>query len=306
MNKDTKVFAAILAVVVAAAVVIFLLYSYWPRSSEETTVVTGGPTDGNQPWQEEKQQMEEKIQQLEEQLAQERETVPVPEPRLANIFGADAGAVLADPGAASPEALDQEVADFFSYLDKQAFVRRAGLPGGTYAWYREMVTRLSENPPLIQQEKRDIYALKKNEAHFYRMLGKKNLLLAQAIIRNEADVLEPVSAVFYAWAVSGASDQDAMKGRPSEETMYEYAAFFLKTYAGRSYLFRRTPEVRTLVTYYSILALDRANKDRLNKYGLDIRPYVNSCIDNLRKQKGLMYTQRYLDSLEVLKQEYAR
>ena len=86
--------------------------------------------------------------------------------------------------------------------------------------------------------------------------------------------------------------------------LYEYAGFFLHSLGGRSYLLRRDPTVRIMATYYSVLILDRANEEGLNRHGIDIRPHIDSVAEEIRNARGLVFRKDYLDTLEELKEKY--
>jgi hypothetical protein len=88
--------------------------------------------------------------------------------------------------------------------------------------------------------------------------------------------------------------------------MYEYAGFFLNALAGKSYLLRRDSKVRILTTYYSILILDRANDETLNRHGIDISPYIDFLFYEILNQRGLVYQRQYLAELVGLKEKYKK
>jgi hypothetical protein len=97
-----------------------------------------------------------------------------------------------------------------------------------------------------------------------------------------------------------------IKGYPPLNVMYEYAGFFLNTLAGKSYLLRRDSKVRILTIYYSILILDKANDETLNRHGIDIRPYIDFLFYDVINQRGLVYRKQYLAELIGLKEKYKR
>ena len=158
----------------------------------------------------------------------------------------------------------------------------------------------------VTDEAKDPYSLIQNIAHFYRVLGKRDVLRIREILTRESQILEPVASLFYDWAVSGDRCEGGIKGRPSEEMMYEYAAFFLDTLAGKSYLLRRDTRVRILTTYYSVLFLDRANREMLNRHGLDIRQSIDHCRVDLRNHRGLVSRKAYLDTLDAVQKKYEK
>jgi hypothetical protein len=59
-----------------------------------------------------------------------------------------------------------------------------------------------------------------------------------------------------------------------------------------------------LVNYYSLLLLDQANRKELNRFGIDIRPYIDFLFYDITNQKGIMYRERYLSVLAALQNRY--
>ena len=111
-------------------------------------------------------------------------------------------------------------------------------------------------------------------------------------------------ATIFSLFASGDRCETLKKDLPSAEVMYEYASFFLNTLSGKSYLLRRDSKVRILTSYYCVLILDMANDETLNKYGIDIRPYIDSTIQDMNNQKRLVYRRPYLETLAGLKKKY--
>lgn len=202
--------------------------------------------------------------------------------------------------------LERKITSFFSYLD-----RKRGADGGdnpeeksTEEIFETAVSDLAGHPPLITGETRDLVSLMRNRAHFFRILGKERIALIVDILRSEEDVLEPAMADFYRYYVrESCCGPDSRKCIP-DKILYEYAGFFLDTLSGRSYLMRRHPVLRTLVRYYSILILDRANEKGINRHGIDIRPHIELVLSEVKVQGGLLYQQRYVRRLVELEKDY--
>ena len=200
--------------------------------------------------------------------------------------------------------IESQIMSFFSYLDKQPYVQSYNFEGGTYLQYQIAINKLSSNPPVIVGEMQSLYTMVRNVAHFYRVMGKKPIFLTRQILQNESDVMESVMKTFYQWYTLADKGPAAMGGRPSPEMMYEYAGYLLNTLGGRSYLLRRSPKLRTLTTYYCVLALDKANEEELNSTGIDIRPYIKSCLLEINNQIGLVYQKEYIAKLSELSLKY--
>jgi hypothetical protein len=111
-------------------------------------------------------------------------------------------------------------------------------------------------------------------------------------------------AVFYAATVECGKPLTG-DGQPLPiDRLYDYAGYFLNTLGGRSYLLRRESKMRMLVSYYAILLVDRANDGKFNRYGIDVRPYIDYLFYDISNQKGLTYRERYLTRLTALRNKY--
>ncbi|MEA1970226.1 MAG: hypothetical protein U9N37_01230, partial [Thermodesulfobacteriota bacterium] len=113
-------------------------------------------------------------------------------------------------------------------------------------------------------------------------------------------IIEPVIEMFYGWGLREIENKSG-KIEACEGDLYEYAAFFLNTVAGKAYLLRRKSGIRMLLTYYSILTLEMANKKTLNHYGVDIIPHVTLLIDDINRYSGLEYKDKYLERLDSIR-----
>ena len=109
---------------------------------------------------------------------------------------------------------------------------------------------------------------------------------------------------FFAWFMSKDKCQAQARQSPSIEILYEYAGYFLNTLAGRSYLLRRDPKTRIMTIYYCVLIIDKANDRKINSNGIDIRPHIESSLNNMFDQGKLIGRKQYLTTLEKLKVKY--
>jgi hypothetical protein len=150
----------------------------------------------------------------------------------------------------------------------------------------------------------NLNSLRRNVTHLYRVLGKDRIELLKVILQSESAVIEPAMAVMHAWLVVCSDDSASGADKQHLKEIYPYAAYFLNTLGGRSYLLRRDSKVRMLMNYYAVLTVDMANDNKTNAYGLDIRPYIDYLFYDINNQKGLMYRERYLTQLAALKDKY--
>jgi hypothetical protein len=199
------------------------------------------------------------------------------------------------------DEIHQEVIRFFRYLDHKDYIKAYELREGTYKHFLKLIGKLSANPPVISGERRDIYTLTHNIAHFYRVVGKKDVFLIRDILSNEREITEPTMKLFYEWITKGIENKRE-EVKTTTKDIYEYAGFFLNTLGGKAYLSRRDSRTRILVTYYSLLILDKANRERLNRHGIDIRPPLTLLMDDIRNQKNLKCKREYLKRLKAIRE----
>jgi hypothetical protein len=286
------------------AVVAYFLYTNvkrWHRGEVESAV-----REEQKYWQVKTEDLEHEISSLHEEIT-ELKGQGLPEKKLVEVFGEETAAPGTPPGTRprfSPGELDRKVMAFFAYLDNQPYVQAYELEGGSYSAYLQAVEDLSANQPKVSGELDSLYTMIRNVAHFYRVLGKNRVNLTKEILANESEIVESVMNTFYQWYTLEPAQRSSMAGRPGDEVLYEYAGFFLNTLGGRSYLARRAPRVRVLTHYYSVLLLDRANDEKMNANGIDIRPHIRSAYNDIKLQMGLFYQKLYLEQLEKLMRKY--
>lgn len=193
---------------------------------------------------------------------------------------------------------------FFQHLDSRDYIRSFELKENSQAYFTALAYRLLDNPPVVSRESDDLYTILRNMAHFFRIIGKDNILLIKSILDRERDKIEDVAAEFYFWTSSGICKSDRFSFKPTLAKMYEYAGFFLNTMGGRSYLFRRDSRSRLLVNYYSILLVDQANEKGLNRHGIDITLLIPLLVREIESSNQLIYKENYLDRLYALLEKY--
>ncbi len=200
--------------------------------------------------------------------------------------------------------LASDLHHFFIHLDQQEYLRPFDLKEPSQTYFIALAAKLLDNPPVVSRESDDLYTMLKNMAHFFRVIGKDNILLIKTILDRERDKIEDVAGDLYQWTVISACGHKQFKLNVPLSKLYEYAGFFLNTMGGRSYLFRRDSRSRLLVDYYAILIIDRANEKQMNKYGIDIRPIIPRLIQEIESSNQLIYKEHYLDRLYDLQEKY--
>lgn len=254
---------------------------------------------------EEKQELQDRITLLEDEIEElTRTTPPAPSP-LTAIIGEREAAPSLDFSKTTCEEIDQQIQAFFGYLDEQEYIRAYNLPEGSQSHLKLMVDKLLANPPIVIRETDSLFSILTNTAHFYRVLGKDNIVMTKEILSREADRLETNLALFDQWSQTGNLCQPSRTEiRLPLQSLYEYAGFFLTTLGGQSYLFRRNSHIRLMVKYYCIMILDRANTNIVNRHGIDIVPHLESLISEMEISETIVYKEHYIRTLRDLKNKY--
>ncbi len=202
------------------------------------------------------------------------------------------------------KALAARLHGFFSLLDKEEYFHQfqVGLPAQQY--FLKLAKKLLSNPPVVSRETDDLYTMLKNMAHFFRVIGGRNITIIKTILDRERDTVEDVAADLYQWTTGPECDEPEFSFHAPINQLYEYAGFFLNSISGRSYLFRRDSRSRLLVNYYAILLVNEANKEGDNRYGIDLRSLIPRAIDEIEHSNQLIYKEKYLDTLYGLMEKY--
>ncbi len=196
------------------------------------------------------------------------------------------------------EDLEQDMLRFCRSLDEREYIKAYRLPDGTYRHLVKILNDLAAYPPIVA-EATDPYKLKLNQEHFLRVLGKDNISLLLDILTNETEMMESTAEMVFDWINKGI-EAKSPEIRMTQKELYEYAAFFLNTLSGKAYLWRRDSKTRILATYYSILVVDRANREKMNRHNVDIRPSVAHLMDDLVNYRNLSYRGLYIKKLKSL------
>jgi len=289
---------AVLIIIVLAAAGAF----YFTKRTIVETVSRPAVEEEKKVWQEKTRDLEKKITELQDEV--KKNEALVPQEKLSEAFG-DAAALPAQEKENRCQQLNQQTAKFFSYLNDKGYVKAQGINGDAYEQYKKAIGLLETTRPLISGETQDLYTLMRNISFFYRVLGDKTIRVALAILSQESEIMEPTIQLFYdatnPWTGCGSVQPIGL----SSEALYDYASFFINTIAGHAYLARRDLKVRTIGLYYSVLVIDKANENGLNKYGIDVRPAINSLLEDLESQRGLLYKKDYVSTLTELQKKYA-
>ncbi len=202
--------------------------------------------------------------------------------------------------------IENSIQDFFTYLNKERYVRNLEGDLDSYERFKRVMMKLSSEPPVPAGENMDTLIMTRNIYHFYRLLENEDLRLIREILRNEADSLELNLDIFYKWLMSGDQCPDPKKTRPSLEVLYQYAGFFLNTIGGRAYLYRRPLNVRLLISYYALLIVHEADKKGENRYGIDVFPEITPLAREISLYPDFHYQNEYILQLTQLQNYYLK
>jgi hypothetical protein len=193
---------------------------------------------------------------------------------------------------------------FFTHLDRQEYIQDFHLGVSAQEYFLGLATKLLNNPPVVSRESDDLYTILKNMAHFFRVIGGKNIMMIKTILDRERETIEDVAADLFQWTTGQQCRTEGFTFHTPLNKMYEYAGFFLSSMGGRSYLFRRDSRSRLLVNYYAILLVDRANREGINRHGIDLKPLLSTTINEIENTNQLIYKEKYLDALYALEEKY--
>ena len=194
---------------------------------------------------------------------------------------------------------------FYTHLDAQPYVQSFHLEKPCNVYFTELIQKLLDNPPVITRETDALLTIVKNTTHFFRVLGKDNIIFLKTVLEHEKPSLEDMLADYYSLAETPDGLQKSFSLHLPQDALYDYAGFFLNTMGGRLYLFRRDPATRMTVTYYAILLIDKANRQSNNREGIQIKQAVDSLIADIEGSSNqLRFKDRYLDKLYELKEKY--
>lgn len=194
---------------------------------------------------------------------------------------------------------------FYHHLDSQPYMIEYDLKESSEVHFSKLIQHLLNNPPIVSGEINDLFTILQNTAHFYRVIGKENIIILKGILDREKDEFETVLADFFSLLQAPSCLQEQFNLKFSEEALYDYAGFFLNTMGGRLYLFRRDSMSRMVVSYYAILLINRANANEANRHGIDIGPFIDQLIGEMEStSKNFRLLDLYLDKLYELKELY--
>ena len=202
--------------------------------------------------------------------------------------------------------IEQDMAEFFHYLNQKTFVRHLSPEKDSQTRFKEILRRLVAKPPIPAGEGIDPRYIIENVYHFFRVLDREDLRLMRGVLRNEEDTMEINLEIFYRWLMPGCECPDPEALRPPPHVVYEYAGFFMNTIGGRTYLFRRSSAVRLLVSYYCLMIVHEADKKGRNTYGIDVLPLIEPLKREINYFPGFQFQSEYIDKLNAIQNYYLK
>ncbi len=194
---------------------------------------------------------------------------------------------------------------FYTHLDQQPYFQDISPKEPSKVYFSKLLQKLANNPPTVIRETDNLYTLLQNTSHFFRLLGKKNIILSKKILATESKSFEQIVQAFYILTAHPEYLKKEYALSIPPQGMTDYAVFFLKTMGGRMYLFRRDSATRMVITYYAIKTLDRANISGNGGHGIDLRPAILALTEEMENGgKNLQLKEQYLDALYDLQEKY--
>ena len=201
--------------------------------------------------------------------------------------------------------LADNVESFFNRLDTREYIKEFQLDSPSAIYFPKLIQKLVDNPPIVSGETDDLFTILQNTAHFFRIIGKKNILVLKGILDREQATFEQTLIDFYRLTDNPDCLQTRFNLSIGKDPLYAYAGFFLNTMGGRLYLFRRDSMSRMVVNFYAILIVEQANQEGRNKYGITIKDAIDNLIIEIESSRiKLKMRDYYLDTLYDLKVKY--
>lgn len=254
-------------------------------------------------WQEQTDKLEAQLANLEQEIKNLKVSEKT-RAKVSEVFKEDPQNLMLPEGELTLEKAVYQLVTFFSYLDQQDYIKAHQLTGGSQQAFRQAIEALLASPPLYTAELANLTNLTRNLGHFQATLGDDSTRIFSEIFTNETELIEPVLHAFYYWIELCEDNPNNIIACPLLPQLYEYASFFLGTFAGRNYLFESNPKMRVLINYYSVLVIDQSLDQQNNPNGIDIRQHIQVAMREINLQKDLVDLDSYQEKLKLLARKY--
>lgn len=201
-----------------------------------------------------------------------------------------------------------DIEHFSAHLEQQEYIKAYDLDAPLQTNLNNILIKALNKPPVNDKETTDLLTVLKNASHFYRLLGIKDLSLLKEILERESSSMEEQLAALFTFATQG----DKCRANASVQFQlplaksYEYAAFFLNTLGGQSYLARRDSTVRVLIRYYSVLIIHQAAQQAINRYNINLPYHLEAITKDIANMDFLENQALYLDTLQKIKTDTSK
>jgi len=300
MGKRTSVFLVLALVIIGAiGVLLFLNRDVLVEKITEKPIAAE-----RQAWMQRTRELENIIMELQEG----KEAKPLlPAERFSQAFGPTSPLVSgASPKSMDCRQLEESLRTFCRYLDASEILRSQKTYRDSWALLSDILATVERTLPPVSGETYRPSIIIENSFYFFRLLRKEKTTVARDVLRYEADLAEPLIGILYYWLFVGRQCEKLPSSDSTLKMMYNYAAFFLNTLGGHSYLYRRDSKIRALTSYYANLVIHEANLRGLNEVGLDLRFFLPLTFNEIQSRNDLLYTDEYLETLSDLQLYYFR
>jgi hypothetical protein len=239
-------------------------------------------------------------------LQQERQrSQPASRERLEQVFGASSPLVQGvSPSQLKCEELEASLRAFCDALNRSEVWRAHGVRQESWRFFVDVIAAMEQRLPATGGISLQPQVIVENSFYLYRVLGKTRLEILRDLVKDEADVAEPLMGVLYRWLMVGRGCDASQKQPQQFKAMYHYACFFLNTLGGQAYLMRRKSKVRLLTAYYATLIVHEATVQGLNESGLDVRFFLPLLANEIESRNDLSHADEYLKTLSNLQAYY--
>lgn len=172
----------------------------------------------------------------------------------------------------------EQLNKFFTQLDTKPYYKNTFAEAQSKEHFTTLLRKIIDNPPVVSGEADDLFTLLQNTAHFFRILGGKDIALTKKIVSDNKQNIEQLAADLYVVLNNKDILLKDYQIDSATKSLYSYGCFFLNTMGGRLYMFRRDIEMRMLLSYYSLLFVYYAEIDGENYNGIDVRPFLKTLI----------------------------
>lgn len=226
-------------------------------------------------------------------------------PDQAELSSISNSASSAPAGSQAPDDSVTAIESFYAHLDQQPYLTEITQGTQSKVYFSRLIQKMLDTPPVVSGETSDLFTLLQNTAHFFRIVGRENVMMIKTIIAHEKNSYEQILAEFYTLSQHPDDLLNTFSINVRGDALYDYAGFFLTTMGGRMYLFRRDSALRLIVSYYSVLVVNEAIQAGHNRHGVDLRPVIDNLIQEMEASGAqLRMKETYLDKLYDLKVKY--